>query len=83
MAELELHLSGDFEETPTQVSFTLVVRDGTGKVDLGVATITVPKPLTEAALRTAINNAARGMLSPATKPKEFIEEIVRRLNQGL
>mgnify|MGYP001610146663 CR=1 FL=1 len=82
MAEFELHL-GEFTETPTQVSFQLVVRDGTGKVDLGVATITVPKPLTEAALRTAINNAARGMLSPSDKPREFVEEIVRRLNRGL
>ena len=82
MAEFELHL-GEFTETPTQVSFQLVVRDGTGKVDLGVATITVPKPLTEAALRTAINNATKDMLTPASKPKEFVEEIVRRMNRGV
>lgn len=82
MPEYELHM-GEFTETPTQVSFTLVVRDGTGKVDLGVATITLPKPLTEAALRTAINNAARGMLSPSDRPREFVEEVIRRMNRGL
>ena len=82
MPDYELHLN-ELTETPTQVSFTLVVRDGTGSVDLGVATITVPKPLTEAALRAAINNAAKGMLSPSNKPREFVEEIVRRLNRGL
>ena len=82
MPDYELHL-GEFTETPAQVSFTIVVRDGTGKVDLGVATITLPKPLTEQALRTAINNAARGMLSPADKPREFVEEIVRRMNRGV
>lgn len=82
MAEWELHL-GEFTETQTQVSFTLVVRDGTGKVDLGVATITAQKPLTEQALRVAIENAARSMLSPADKPRQFVEEVVRRMNRGL
>mgnify|MGYP001559048789 CR=1 FL=1 len=82
MADYEIHRGG-FTETPTQVSFTIVVRDGTGKVDLGVATITLPKPLTEAALRAAINNAAKDMLSPATKPQAYIEEVIRRMNRGL
>ena len=80
--EFELHL-GDLTETSTEISFTLVVRDGTGSTDLGVATINLPKPLTEQALRAAINNAARGMLAPANKPREFVEEIVRRMNRGM
>lgn len=65
------------------MSFTLVVRDGTGKVEIGVVKITLSKPLTEQAARTAINNAERGMLNPASRPKEFVEELVRRMNRGL
>ena len=80
--EFEFHMS-DFQETPTQVSFTLVVRTGDGNADLGVAKLTLPKPVTEAALRAAMLNAARGMLSPSDKPREFIEELVRRMNRGL
>ena len=81
-SEFERHL-GEFTETPTQVSFTIVFRDGTGQVDMGVAYITVPKPFTEATMRAAITNAERGMLSSSDKPREFIEEIVRRMNRGV
>ena len=82
MPDFEMHL-GKLTETPDQVTFELVVRDGEGRVDLGVAQVTVPKPLTEQALRAAMNNAARSMLASPTRTKEFVTEMVNRLNRGL
>ena len=82
MPDFEYHM-GEFTNTPTEVSFTLVVRTGDGNADLGVAKLTLPKPVTEVALRAAMLNAARSMLSPSTKPREFVEELVKRMNQGL
>lgn len=81
MPAYELHLGGDVEETTTEVSFTLVVRDGSGKTDLGAPTITVTKPATEAKVRTAIRNALATFEIDDRNPRGRIESLLRRMNQ--
>ena len=68
----------NFVETPTEVSFDLVVRDEEDKYTYGGGRVTLPKPLTDAQLPAVIEdavaaivdrgNAAFPKVPPATRP---------------
>lgn len=65
----------DVQESPTQVTFTLVLRDWATKQTYGAKQIVVAKPLTVLSIRQAVQQAVNEMVNQPGQAETIVRAV--------